>query len=214
MSTARPPLPLSHDGAPSPDEAPGLYAVARACLDESATIEIAAAALLDACSDDATLMAALMRNAAQQRAVAVVRAVASAQRRAVWTATAGSPAPRATPPGVTPLPSGQLARMARRNVERLLDGFRLPRGTRLRDAGRVEIVEAEALYRSQSATMAGRAEWLALIAQGLTENQTVGQRYSEARLVELQHLALAGPNLTEKSATPEAPPVALTKGTP
>lgn len=66
----------------------------------------------------------------------------------------------------------------------LLD-FKLTGNKKLRDAERPEVVAMSENYFKQGRTCIHRAKWLQSVAQGLTDNKTVGQTYTEQQLQDM-----------------------------
>jgi len=81
--------------------------------------------------------------------------------------------------------SERVVALAAGNLLSLMD-FPLPGGKRLGDASRSEVSTAAEFYDRQAKDMAHKGRWLALIAQSVTDEQTVGQALDENRLSELQ----------------------------
>ena len=67
--------------------------------------------------------------------------------------------------------------------------FVLPTGITLGDATRDDLMKAAHTFSAHSKEFQHKARWLQLIAQGLPETQTVRERFTKIRLIELANAA-------------------------
>ncbi len=76
---------------------------------------------------------------------------------------------------------GALVKMAFRNLYE----FPIAGGKKLGDAGKAEVQEQSAFYRTQAITELKRAQWLNSIARGMAGREIVRSRYSLEELTQL-----------------------------
>jgi hypothetical protein len=153
-------------------------AVADAMMIHPTDVQKATAHMLASVRASRKLRDALTEPLLRSACYDAIRAAYRRERRVIWTA-----------PGYD---ASQGADRAVSYAQASLLDFRLPHGTRLGDATRADIAEAEGLYRAQADDMAHKGRWLALIAQGLPADQKVSAVYDDARLRDLQKEAANG----------------------
>lgn len=159
---------------------------ARALLQEHNNTQAAAAALEAEALTNPDLFQELTKHALRDACLTAVRRIQTNDRANVWKERAAS---HALPPlpNPTPIASAPIASIAAAVGRSLLNDYRLPGGMSLGDATRAQLTEAVHVLEERASDMAGKAQWLRLIANAMS-NDTVRVRdeMSEDRVHAIQ----------------------------
>ena len=165
----------SHSDFAMPSEAPPtLYQLAVGALADNANnADIAEEFVFSLLLNDQALLRSLVRSAVKSAVTTNVGKAIRNQREVIFDKA------RAAAHG---------KRIALAHIESVKSSFLdfpLADGTRLRDATRVEVLEAVARYEKQSETMAHRARWLRALADIVPAGRRIGDFIDEGKAKEL-----------------------------
>lgn len=145
--------------------------VARECLAEAGSQREAVEMLVARMSVDAALRSEVMTPWEPRAAEALVRAVQTKSRAALW---------------LRPVAPDDRIAALRNAAQTMLMDFPLPGGKRLGDATAEDLLAAGGFYSRQAGDMAHKARWLGAVRDRMGDAATVASALDEAALRALQ----------------------------